>query len=76
VSLRRVGDVVRAAQGLAVVRTPGEEFPGAGTTLVDESLTAAGEVVAVFGPVERPYLAVTPETEPVAALVGETLYAR
>ncbi len=74
--MQRAGDVVRTAQGLAVVRTPGEEFPDAGTSLVDESLTAVGEVVAVFGPVERPYLAVTPETEPVAALVGETLYAR
>jgi RNA-binding protein len=74
--MRRVGEVVRAAQGLAVVRAPGEEFPDEGTTLVDESLDEVGEVVAVFGPVERPYLAVTPDAEPVARLVGEAVYAR
>ncbi len=75
-SMRRVGEVVRAAQGLAVVRAPGEEVPDVGARLVDESLEAVGEVVAVFGPVERPYLAVTPDAEPVARLVGETVYAR
>jgi RNA-binding protein len=74
--MRRVGEVVRAAQGLAVVRAPGEEFPGVGTSLVDESLEEVGEVVSVFGPVERPYLAVAPDAEPVASLVGETVYAR
>jgi len=76
VSMQRAGEVVRTAQGLAVVRAPGEAFAGAGTTLVDESLAEVGEVVAVFGPVERPYLAVAPEVEPVARLVGETVYAR
>jgi RNA-binding protein len=75
-SMRRVGEVVRAAQGLAVVRAPGEEVPNVGARLVDESLDGVGEVVAVFGPVERPYLAVTPDTEPVARLVGEAVYAR
>lgn len=74
--MHRVGEVVRTAQGLAVVRAPGKEFPDAGTTLVDESLSEVGEVVAVFGPVERPYLAVTPDREPVARLVGKAVYAR
>jgi len=76
VSMRRAGEVVRVAQGLAVVRAPGEEVPGEGTTLVDESLAEVGEVVAVFGPVERPYLAVAPAAGPVARLVGEAVYAR
>ena len=75
-SMRRAGEVVRVAQGLAVVRAPGEEFPDVGAKLVDESLEEVGEVVAVFGPVEGPYLAVTPDAEPVARLVGETVYAR
>ncbi len=75
-SMRRVGEVVRAAQGLAVVRAPGDEFPDIGARLVDESLDEVGEVVTVFGPVERPYLAVAPATEPVARLVGGVVYAR
>jgi RNA-binding protein len=75
--MRRVGEVVRAAQGLAVVRSPDDGFPAVGTTVVDESLTEVGEVVAVFGPVDRPYLAVAPgEGRAVAGLIGGPVYAR
>ena len=74
--MRRAGEVVRSAQGLAVVRSAGEDPPEVGATLVDDSLTEVGEVVAVFGPVERPYVAVKPRAEPVASIVGRPVYTR
>ncbi|WP_433624770.1 H/ACA ribonucleoprotein complex subunit GAR1 [Halomicrococcus sp. NG-SE-24] len=75
--MQKLGDVVRTAQGLAVVRTPGEEYPDLGTEVVDEQLDAVGRVVDVFGPVDRPYLAVSPsEDVALASLVGLKLYAR
>lgn len=75
--MRRLGEVVRTAQGVAVVRAPGDEYPDIGTEVLDESLGAVGRVVDVFGPVERPYLAVTPNEEvTVASLLGEPVYAR
>ena len=68
---------MRVAQGLAVARSDGEEYPDVGATLVDESLDEVGRVVDVFGPVERPYLAVTPASgRSPATLLGATLYAR
>jgi RNA-binding protein len=75
--MRRAGDVVRTAQGVAVVRCPDGEYPDPGTTLVDEHLADVGRVVDVFGPVERPYLAVSPaEGVTLAPLVGHPVYAR
>jgi len=75
--MRRVGTVVRLAQGLVVVRADDEAHPELGAEVVDEALDVVGEVVDVFGPVERPYVAVTPEAsvhEP--SLAGAPLYAR
>lgn len=75
--MRRVGDVVRVAQGLAIVRAPGDEVPDIGVDVVDESLEAVGTVVDVFGPIDRPYLAVAPGDERhLPALVGSPLYTR
>ena len=76
--MRRVGTVVRTAGGLAIARAEsGAEPPGIGSPVVDESLSAVGRVVDVFGPVERPYVAVTPnDGGGLAALVGSKLYAR
>ena len=75
--MKRVGEVVRTAQGLAVLRSPDETHPDLGTEVVDESLESVGRVVDVFGPVERPYLAVSPaEDVSLAVLLGEKLYAR
>ncbi|MFT4922509.1 MAG: RNA-binding protein [Haloarculaceae archaeon] len=75
--MKRVGEVVRTAQGVAVVRSPGQQYPAIGTDLVDESLSEVGRVVDVFGPVERPYLAVSPtEDRRLATLVGGPVYAR
>ncbi|WP_254840181.1 H/ACA ribonucleoprotein complex subunit GAR1 [Natronomonas marina] len=74
--MNRVGDVVRIAQGLLVVRAPDDATPEIGTPVVDETLADVGRVVDVFGPVERPYLAVSPADGIVLAdLLGERLYA-
>ena len=85
--MRRVGSVVRTAQGLAVLRADDGGSDGRnddesvrdeiGTTVLDDSLEEVGRVVDVFGPVDRPYLAVTPDDGVhLPALVGSTLYAR
>ncbi|MFA9504548.1 H/ACA ribonucleoprotein complex subunit GAR1 [Natrinema sp. H-ect1] len=79
--MRRVGSVVRTAQGLAVLQadeTDGDAHRDEiGTTVLDDDLEAIGRVVDVFGPVSRPYLAVTPDDGVhLPALVGSTLYAR
>jgi len=75
--MRRAGRVVGTAQNVAVVRATDEEYPAVGTELVDEHLESVGEVVDVFGPVEQPYLAVSPPSDrQVAALVGDVVYAR
>jgi len=75
--MRRVGEVVRVAQGLAVVRCPDADHPDIGVRVVTEGLDEAGRVVDVFGPVYRPYVAVTPDDDVrLAMLVGSPLYAR
>ncbi|PSP50842.1 H/ACA RNA-protein complex protein Gar1 [Halobacteriales archaeon QH_3_68_24] len=75
--MRRVGEVVRVAQNIAVVRSSDESHPDIGTGVVDEDLDELGRVVDVLGPVERPYLAVSPDGEVhLPALVGTKLYAR
>jgi RNA-binding protein len=73
--MHRVGTVERIAQGLAVARAADDDPPDMGTEVVDESLEVVGRVVSVFGPVDRPYVAVTPEGDP-ATLFDEVLYAR
>ena len=90
--MRRVGSVVRTAQGLAVLRADDADDGGGGssgvahddavreeigTPVLDDSLEEVGRVVDVFGPVDRPYLAVTPDDDVhLPSLVGSTLYAR
>ncbi|QHS17299.1 H/ACA ribonucleoprotein complex subunit GAR1 [Halopenitus persicus] len=76
--MKRVGSVVRTAQGLAVARgEDGETPPSIGEVVVDDSLSTVGRVVDVFGPVDRPYVAVTPNDGiTLAELVGGPLYAR
>ncbi|MFB6280548.1 MAG: H/ACA ribonucleoprotein complex subunit GAR1 [Haloferacaceae archaeon] len=77
--MRRLGTVVRAAQGLAIVRAPPDagDPPAIGTTAVDESLATVGRVVDAFGPVDRPYLALDPADgiDP-AGLLDAPVYAR
>lgn len=74
--MRRIGAVVGAAQGLVICRSPDEGAPRVGTRVVDDSLSAVGDVVEVFGPVEQPYVAVTPtaSVHP-PELVGDPVYA-
>ncbi|WP_262176461.1 H/ACA ribonucleoprotein complex subunit GAR1 [Haloarcula laminariae] len=75
--MRRVGSVERLAQGLAVVRAADGTYADIGASLVDDELTSVGEVVDVFGPVERPYMAVSPASGVhLPALLGAPLYAR
>lgn len=77
--MERVGEVVRVTQGLAIVRVPQEasDHAAIGTDVIDESLDTVGRVVDVFGPVSRPYLAVSPtDTVSPATLLGDRLYAR
>lgn len=74
--MKRVGDVVRVAQGLAVVRCP-DDHPDIGRAVLTDDLNDVGRVVDVFGPVDRPYVAVTPDDDVrLATLVGKPLYAR
>ncbi|MFQ3320593.1 MAG: RNA-binding protein [Natronomonas sp.] len=74
--MKRIGEVVRTAQGLAVIRCPGEEHPDVGAEVVDQNLDTIGRVVDVFGPVDRPYVAVSPdEGVSLPSLLGEKLYA-
>lgn len=88
--MRRAGEVVRAAQGLAILRVDEDDapdpasvdrdhprlgdLPGIGTGVVDSSLTQVGRVVDVFGPVARPYLAVKPSHRDPASMLGDRLY--
>ncbi|MBV0900979.1 H/ACA ribonucleoprotein complex subunit GAR1 [Haloarcula salina] len=75
--MKRIGTVSRVAQGLAIVRAPDDEYADVGTTVVDEALDTVGSVVDVFGPVDRPYLAVSPDDDVhLPGLVGAVLYAR
>jgi RNA-binding protein len=75
--MRRAGEVVRTAQGVAVVRSPDGSYPETGTKVIDEGLAEVGRIVDVFGPVERPYLAVSPvDGVRLASLVGTPVYAR
>ncbi|RDZ65140.1 H/ACA RNA-protein complex component Gar1 [Haloferax sp. Atlit-12N] len=74
--MRRIGTVSRTAQGLAIVRLDDDDRPDIGTMVLDESLSTVGRIVDVFGPVDRPYVAVTADDGSPARLVGSKLYAR
>jgi RNA-binding protein len=76
--VQRLGTVTRTAQGLAVVRCDeGAAAPDIGMTAIDDSLSDVGRVVDVFGPVDRPYLAVSPvDRVRLPDLLGTKLYTR
>ncbi|WP_318570335.1 Gar1/Naf1 family protein [Salinigranum marinum] len=74
--MKRVGTVSRVAQGVAIVRLD-DDPPEIGTAVLDDSLSTVGRIVDVFGPVDRPYVAVSPASGVTpASLVGSKLYAR
>jgi RNA-binding protein len=75
--MKRIGEVVRTAQNLAVIRCPDDDHPDFGMDVVDENLAEIGRVVDVFGPVDRPYVAVSPDDGVrLPTLLGQPLYAR
>jgi len=75
--VNRVGEVVRTAQNVAVVRSTDDSHPDFGTSVITENLDEVGRVVDVFGPVDRPYLAVAPDDDVrLPTLLGTVLYAR
>lgn len=75
--MNRIGEVVRTAQGLAIVHCPEGASPEIGTVVIDEGLSEVGRIVDVFGPVSRPYVAVTPDDRAaLVELLGGKLYAR
>ena len=59
--MEKAGTVVRLAQGLLVLRSPEADVPDIGATVIDENLDTVGRIVDVFGPVDSPYLAVSPD---------------
>lgn len=74
--MKRLGTVVRTAQNLAIIRSPSDDHPRIGTAVVDEQLQTVGRVVDVFGPVDKPYVAVSPDNVPLTKLLGTKLYAQ
>ena len=75
--MERLGTVVRTANRLAIARLPDDDYPRIGTEAVDERLDTVGRVVDVFGPVERPYVAIKPDDDSdLPALLGTKVYAR
>lgn len=74
--MKRLGEVVRT-HGLLVLRGADADPPDIGTTALDESLSDVGRVVDVFGPVDRPYVAVTLSDDgDETRFLGERLYVR
>jgi len=75
--MERVGAVTGVAGGVVVARADEGVRPDLGSEVIDESLDRIGRIVDVFGPVGRPYVAITPDDDVrTALLVGERLYAR
>ncbi|ATW87647.1 RNA-binding protein [Halohasta litchfieldiae] len=75
--MRRIGTVDRTAQGLAIVNVDSDDVPDIGLMVINESLTTVGRIVDVFGPVDGPYVAITPTSSTgLTELVGTKLYAR
>lgn len=59
--MRRAGQIVGSTQGVLVVRSVEGSEPSIGDRVVDEHLDSLGRIVDVFGPLEQPYVAVSPE---------------
>ena len=75
--MERLGTVVRTANRLAIARLPDDDNPRIGTEAVDDQLSSIGRVVDVFGPVERPYVAIKLDDDSnLPALLGSKVYAR
>jgi RNA-binding protein len=74
--MKRLGEVVRVAQGIAIARVGDDDPPAIGAPVVDEDLADVGRVVDVFGPVGNPYVAVDCEVADPTGFLGVKLYTR
>ena len=75
--MKRIGEVARVTAGTLVARSHDDTHPAIGAEVIDERLDRVGRVVDVMGPVERPYLVITPDgAEPPVTLLNEPVYAR
>lgn len=74
--MKRIGSAEQVTQSLIILRAD-RAHTEIGTELIDAELTVVGTVVDVFGPVERPYIAVSPnDTVHPPSVLGEPLYAQ
>lgn len=75
--MQRAGTVKRIAGSILVARSDDEVVPDIGAQTIDEQLDPVGRIVDVFGPVDRPYLAIAPaEGRAPASVLGESVYVR
>lgn len=74
--MERVGTVVKFAQGLLVVQSDGASYPSIGTAVIDEHLDAVGTVVDIIGPVDRPFVIVSPRDDKMASSLNQRVYTR
>lgn len=74
--MRRIGEVIRATGGVAVLRSPDDNHPSIGAEVVDDSLSAIGKVVDIIGPTNQPYIVVVPDNRDPTALLNKPLYVR
>ena len=72
--MKRVGTVVRIAQGLLVARSPDETVPVVGDRVVDEALVTVGRVVDVIGPVAAPFVVIAPDETGDASVLNQRIY--
>ncbi len=73
--MKPLGQLVRIAQGRGLLEHASDEVPDTGTAVLDETLDEVGHVIAVIGPVDRPWIVITPT--PAVDLVdhlGDRLY--
>ncbi|MDZ7850919.1 MAG: Gar1/Naf1 family protein [Halodesulfurarchaeum sp.] len=75
--MERLGTVTRIAGNLLVLSAASTDPAPIGAAAIDESLETVGRVVDVFGPIENPYLAVSPNgSVATAPLLQKPLYWR
>ncbi len=73
----RVGTVTKFSQGLLVVRSDSVAYPSLGTAVIDEQLEEVGTIVDVIGPVDRPFVIVSPlDKSNMEPLLNQRIYTR
>ncbi len=74
--MKRVGTIVRVAQGMLIAEGATDGLPTIGAEVVDEALDPVGRIVDVMGPVETPYIVIDPSTVDAAGLLNQRVYLR